>query len=320
LDAAQALHSILQAYQCQCDYADADDPAHFMSFVLQRLHIETSWGPEEYPFRDQDACPAEIEGSALRNIFGGTLLLSYNLKRQVNRQWLLQPFEMLRVGLPSQSTAVLQTLIGSANRCIGNDDMEFQIDGLCGAPPVLIVQMERCLQNKTCCVSYGMELPIPTKNPVGSVADVTYDLLGAIFQGPETQELRSGDRVQIHGLQTAVHLNGQTGILESWIDSRQRWQVQLEDGGKGNLKLQNLALQDRTAESTKGSTYAAVHNGQQWSWIREATVESALWEDVASRQTEIRLAIYVRRDCPFIGMHPPSDDIMEFWMAQAPDS
>jgi len=263
-DAANAFQSTLEAYHCQCDDADADDPAHFMSFILQRLHIETSWGPEEYPFRDQNACPAEIQGSALRNIFGGTLLLSSGLKSckkkkkksQVNRRWLLQPFEMLRVDLPSESTAMLQTLIGSANRCIGNDNMEFQIDGLCGAPPVLIIQIERCLENNTCHVSYGMELQIPTENPQGSVADVTYDLLGAIFQDPET---------------------------------------------------------------TRGCTYAAVRTGQQWTWVWEETVEPALWEDVASRQTEIRLAIYVRRDCPLIWMHPPNGDTTEFWMAQAPD-
>lgn len=58
------------------------------------------------------------------------------------------------------------------------------------------------------------------------------------------EEFHPGDKVQIHGLQGAVHFNGRSAILESFIDSLQRWEVQLEDGAKFSVKPQNIALQD----------------------------------------------------------------------------
>jgi len=69
-------------------------------------------------------------------------------------------------------------------------------------------------------------------------------------------EFHAGDKVQIQGIQNAAHqiLNGQSAILESFIDSSQRWCVQLEDGEKKDLKPQNIALQDETINiSTSGS-------------------------------------------------------------------
>merc|ERR1712118_193192 len=59
---------------------------------------------------------------------------------------------------------------------------------------------------------------------------------------PSPQEFYPGAKVKIHGLQNAAHLNGQSAILESFIDSSHRWRVQLEDGEKKDLKPQNLKL------------------------------------------------------------------------------
>jgi len=59
--------------------------------------------------------------------------------------------------------------------------------------------------------------------------------------------------VQIHGLQYAAHLNGQNAILESFIDSSQRWRVQLEDGEKKDLKLANIALRDTSGGNANSS-------------------------------------------------------------------
>ena len=58
------------------------------------------------------------------------------------------------------------------------------------------------------------------------------------------EELHPKAKVKIHGLQNAAHLNGQRATLESFIDSSQRWRVQLEDGEKKDVKSQNLKLQD----------------------------------------------------------------------------
>eukprot|EP00746_Dinoflagellata_sp_MGD_P156628 gnl/MRDRNA2_/MRDRNA2_85907_c2_seq1.p1 gnl/MRDRNA2_/MRDRNA2_85907_c2~~gnl/MRDRNA2_/MRDRNA2_85907_c2_seq1.p1 ORF type:complete len:1137 (-),score=291.62 gnl/MRDRNA2_/MRDRNA2_85907_c2_seq1:702-4112(-) len=255
LDATKLLRPLVEAFRRQCKGTDLNEPANFLRFLLQRLHIETCWGPEELPFWDQAftmlSSEAMVEGSALRNIFGGTELLSWN---RGDKLWSLQPFEVLQVDLPAHGIAVLKTLIGSANRGT-SPNMDPQIDGLCGAPPVLIVQLQRCSMRgirESCRVDYGLSLSVPTKDPKGAVAIVEYDLLAAVFRAPK------------------------------------------EKGG---------------------NVYSAVRHGQDWWWFRDAVVQHIHRKDVISRQQEIRLAVYARRHCSPISVHPPHQDPLEFWMA-----
>eukprot|EP00746_Dinoflagellata_sp_MGD_P019323 gnl/MRDRNA2_/MRDRNA2_144904_c0_seq1.p1 gnl/MRDRNA2_/MRDRNA2_144904_c0~~gnl/MRDRNA2_/MRDRNA2_144904_c0_seq1.p1 ORF type:complete len:450 (+),score=88.77 gnl/MRDRNA2_/MRDRNA2_144904_c0_seq1:2-1351(+) len=65
----------------------------------------------------------------------------------------------------------------------------------------------------------------------------------------ENQEFYSGDKVQIVGLQKAVHMNGQSAILEYFDDSSQAWRVQLINGDEAEVKPQNIVLQESPKEN-----------------------------------------------------------------------
>lgn len=46
-------------------------------------------------------------------------------------------------------------------------------------------------------------------------------------------------RVELQGLQNATY-NGKTGVLCEYIDSNERWKVQLDEGGEILVKEENI--------------------------------------------------------------------------------
>lgn len=165
LDAREILRPILEACR-QHKRMDLQNPATFLKFLLRRLHEETVWGPEEFPFQDPaNMLCSFVEGSALRNIFGGTQLVSCNAAGQCR----LQPFEILQID-------ALYNYIDSANQGTS------QVDWVCGAPPVLVVQY-----NMHGHVNYGLGLSLPTMSPAGEIAGVQYTLMAAVFRVPNAK-------------------------------------------------------------------------------------------------------------------------------------
>lgn len=243
------LRTTVEVFRKECTHTDLTEPANFLKFVLQKLCKETAWGPEEFPFRDQVASmhSSYIEGSAMRNIFGGTRLW-YNGD---DKSWQLQPFEILQIDLPAHGTLSLNAL---AMHCVG------PFNGICGAPPVLIVELQRCTMHgvrERCHVNYGLALTVPTKSPEGVTAYVPYEFMAGVFRVPNDEE---------------------------------------------------------------GRPDAVVQYGQQWWWFRDAVVQRIHHLDVISREMEIRLAIYARRDCSSINVQPPRKNHREFWLAKSKES
>jgi hypothetical protein len=188
LRAADLLGVPIQEYLSHRHCTNVEEPASFLKLLLHKLNEETRWGPEEIPFVDQAGIHSPtIEGSALRNIFGGTHLYEWSSGFS-KHQW-VTPFEMLQVHLPAHGCAVLQTLIGSANHSkpFGLTGQNIGI-GFFGMPPVLVVDLQRHTKKQDCCVDYGLELSVLTKDPEGRTAHVRYDLLAAVFCDSSQQE------------------------------------------------------------------------------------------------------------------------------------
>ena len=89
------------------------------------------------------------------------------------------------------------------------------------------------------------------------------------------KEFQPGNEVQIHGLQTAVHLNGHSAVLVSFNDSTQRWAARLEDGTTVNVKPQNIALQEATREQST-QYYMTLMDNHYWSPPEPSRIESAM--------------------------------------------
>jgi hemerythrin len=62
---------------------------------------------------------------------------------------------------------------------------------------------------------------------------------------------RAGDSVTVKGIVSQPQLNGQTGVLRSFLEAKGRWQVELESGELKSLKPSNLKVMAMTEESVR---------------------------------------------------------------------
>jgi len=58
-----------------------------------------------------------------------------------------------------------------------------------------------------------------------------------------------GDSVTVKGIASQPELNGQTGVLQSFIEAKGRWQVKLESGEAKSLKPSNLSAEVANADA-----------------------------------------------------------------------
>ena len=76
--------------------------------------------------------------------------------------------------------------------------------------------------------------------------------------------MKSGDRVEFHGLKGAAHLNGRNGRLTNFNEQEQRWGVRCDGGGKVvQAKPGNLQLATRRGQYTHNDVgnFQTVFNG-----------------------------------------------------------